>query len=148
MQYSKRGLQLTESFEGCRYVAYQDVRGVWTIGYGHTKGVEPGDVCTHAQAEAWLDEDTATAEVAVNRLVKVPLTQNEFDALVDFAFNCGVGALQGSTLLRLLNAGDDAKAAEEFERWTHAGGEVVAGLLRRRGAERDLFKQPDAGAAS
>ena len=144
MNYSDAGLDLTEESEGCRLIAYQDSVGVWTIGYGHTRGVVSGMTCTQAQAEAWLREDILSAIADVNRLVKVPLTQGEFDALVDFDFNLGGGALRGSTLLRLLNGGDHAGAAEQFERWDRAGGHVLAGLLRRRLAEEAEFK----GAAS
>jgi lysozyme len=98
--------------------------------------------CTQEQAEAWLLEDIALCEQDVNTHVEVPLTQGEFDALVDFAFNLGCGSLNGSTLLRLLNAGDFHGAAAEFEKWDHAGGKVVAGLLRRRQAERTEFNTP------
>ena len=140
MQYSKQGVALTERFEGVRLTAYQDQVGVWTIGYGHTRGVRPGDTCTLEQAQAWLLEDIAICEQDVNTHVKVPLTQGEFDALVDFAFNLGCASLNGSTLLRLLNAGDYHGAAAEFERWDHAGGKAVAGLLRRRQAEEAEFK--------
>lgn len=137
MNYSKKGLQLTERFEGCKLFAYQDSGGVWTIAYGHTRGVQAGMTCSPAQAEAWLLEDVAIAERNVNRLVRVPLTQGGYDALVDFEFN--TGALAGSTLLRVLNAGDYTGAAAQFERWIHAGGVVVAGLLRRRKAEAEEF---------
>ncbi len=140
MNYSEAGLELTEQSEGCRLVAYRDSAGVLTIGYGHTRGVVEGMTCTQAQAEAWLREDIHAAIADVNRLVKVPLTQGEFDALVDFDFNLGGGALRGSTLLRLLNDGDHAGAAEQFERWSKAGGHVLAGLLRRRLAEEAEFK--------
>jgi lysozyme len=140
MKYSKDGLHLTEQFEGCRLSAYQDSGGLWTIGYGHTAGVHPGMSCTQAQAEQWLAEDIAWAESQVNRLVRVALTQDEFDALVDFTFNCGVGNFIHSTLLALVNAGKMDQAAKEFERWDKAGGVVVAGLLRRRIAEEAEFR--------
>lgn len=139
MKYSKNGLQITEQFEGCRLVAYQDQVGVWTIGYGHTRGVHAGMTCTMAQAEAWLLEDVASAEADVNTHVAVPLTQGEFDALVDFTFNLGSGSFNGSTLLKLLNKGDYQDAAEQFARWDKAGGKEVAGLLRRRLAEKQEF---------
>jgi lysozyme len=139
MTYSKRGISLTEGFEGCRLVAYQDSKGVWTIGYGHTRGVFRGMTCTQQQAEAWLVQDIATAEYTVNRLVKIQLTQNEFDALVDFTFNAGAGNLAASTLLKRVNAGDIAGAADEFHKWDHAGGVELSGLLRRRIAEQELF---------
>jgi lysozyme len=138
--YSSNGLHLTEQFEGDRLVAYQDSKGVWTIGYGHTRGVVPGMTCTQAQADQWLAEDIAWAESEVNKLVHTPLlTQQEFDALVDFTFNCGCGNFDHSTLLKLVNAGDMAHAAEEFEKWDKCGGKVVAGLLRRREAEAAMF---------
>jgi lysozyme len=140
MKYSAQGLALTEKFEGVRLTAYQDQVGVWTIGYGHTRGVKPGDTCTEEQAQAWLREDIALCEQDVNTHVKVPLTQGEFDALVDFSFNLGCASLNGSTLLRLLNATDYHGAAAEFEKWDHAGGKVVAQLLQRREAEEQLFQ--------
>lgn len=139
MNYSRQGLDLTESFEGGRLVAYQDQVGVWTIGDGHTKGVTEGMTCTQAQAEQWLREDVAEAEAAVNRLVHIALSQEEFDALVDFVFNLGVGNFASSTLLKLLNARDIQGAIDEFDKWDRAGGVEVAGLLRRRQAERALF---------
>ena len=139
MTYSEEGLQLTEKFEGLRLTAYKDSVGVPTIGYGHTRGVAMGMTCTQEQAEQWLQEDVQIAVDAVNRLVTVELTQNQFDALVDFTFNLGVGSLQRSTLLKLLNAGNYSGAAGEFAKWNKAGGQVLAGLTKRRQAERDLF---------
>lgn len=143
MEYSKKGFALTESFEGCSLVAYQDIVGVYTIGYGHTRGVKAGDVCTREQAEAWLQQDIADAVQSVNDQVTVPLTQGQFDALVDFVFNLGDKAFEASTLLRLINAGDMEAATNEFEKWSRAGGKVVAGLLRRRQAEKEEFMAPD-----
>jgi len=140
MTYSKSGLALTESFEGVRPTAYQDVKGVWTIGYGHTLNVQPGDTCTPEQAEAWLAEDIAWAVRVVNAFVQRTVTQGIFDALVDFTFNLGSGSLQHSTLLMLVNQGNFAAAADEFQKWDHAGGVVVAGLLRRRIAEEQEFQ--------
>ncbi|VVB51679.1 Phage lysozyme [uncultured archaeon] len=139
MQYSKSGLQLTESFEGCKLVAYQDSVGRWTIGFGHTAGVQPGDTCTLEQAEAMLAADTAWAQAFVNHIVKMQLTQGEFDALVDFTFNLGSGNFSHSTLLTLVNQGNFSAAANEFQKWDKAGGVVVAGLLRRRVAEQNEF---------
>lgn len=140
MKYSKEGLQLTESFESCKLVAYPDVKGIWTIGWGHTGVlVVKGLTCTQAQADNWLLSDVASAEAAVNRFVHITINQHEFDALVDFAFNCGITAFAGSTLLKLLNKGDIQGAAHEFEKWDHAAGKVVAGLLRRRLAEEKEF---------
>lgn len=145
MDYSPDGLKLTESFEGCRLAAYLDSVGVPTIGYGHTHGVTMGMTCTQEQAEQWLQQDVQGAVQAVNKLVTVSLTQQQFDALVDFTFNLGTGALQHSTLLRLLNSGNYQGAAGEFEKWDKAGGEVLPGLLKRRLAERDMFNTPASG---
>jgi lysozyme len=139
MQYSKSGETLTESFEGCRLSSYQDQVGVWTIGYGHTRGVGPGMLCTPAQAEAWLIEDIQWASDTVNKYVTVVITQGEFDALVDFTFNLGANNFWHSTLLKLVNKGDFTAAANEFAKWDRAGGKVVAGLLRRREAEEAEF---------
>ena len=139
MEYSLDGLHLTESFESCRLQAYMDSAGVPTLGYGHTHGVTLGMTCTQDEAEQWLQQDIQVAAQAVNGMVTVALTQPEFDALVDFAFNLGTGNLQKSTLLRLLNAGDYKGAAAEFEKWDRAGGKVMAGLLRRRQAEEQMF---------
>lgn len=146
MQYSKTGLQLTEQFEGLRLKAYQDVRGIWTIGYGHTgPDVHVGMVITQGQAEALLAQDVQTAADAVNRLVTVQLTQGEFDALVDFVFNAGVGHFESSTLLKLLNQGDYAGAADQLDRWSYAGAVQIAGLLRRRQAETAEFTSDNTG---
>ena len=149
MQYTQAGINFTAGFEGRRLQAYQDSVGRWTIGDGHTLGVGPGLTCIDPQADAWLQEDLQGAVDAVNQGVDVPLTQDEFNALVDFAFNLGDHALLASTLLRLLNQGDYAGAAAQFQLWDHAGGQVVAGLLRRRLAERDEFLQtpPASGVA-
>ncbi len=137
--YSDRGYALTESSEGVRLTAYQDSVGVWTIGYGHTLGVKAGDVCTAAQADHWLHEDIAAVVACVNSLVTSRINQNQFDALVDFAFNLGCGALSRSTLLRHVNAERFVAARLEFSKWIYAGGEVLAGLVKRRAAEAALF---------
>ena len=106
MNYSQSGLKMTEQFEACRLDAYQDIKGIWTVGYGHTgPDVYPGLSITPLQAEQFLLNDIQNAVNCVNSLVTVPLTQGEFDALTDFAFNYGCGAFAGSTMLRLLNAG-------------------------------------------
>ena len=142
MKYSSNGQHLTQQFEadgGPRLVAYQDSKGIWTIGWGRTRGVVAGMTCLLSQAERWFLADIAWAESEVNRVVKVPLTQNEFDALVDFTFNCGACNFENSTLLKLVNADNMEAAALEFEKWDHCGGKVIAGLLRRRQAEERLF---------
>jgi GH24 family phage-related lysozyme (muramidase) len=133
------GLNLIKDFEGLRLNSYRDAVGVWTIGYGHTRTAGPGQRITNEQAIALLKQDVATFEKAVTSAVRVPITNNQFAALVSFAYNVGSGALNSSTLLRRLNAGDSNGAANEFLRWNRAGGQVLAGLTRRRVAERDLF---------
>ncbi len=140
MELSTAGLKFIESFEGCKLVGYLDVKGVPTNGFGHTgSDVYEGQVITQEQADAWLLQDVQNAVNHVNALVTVQLTQGEFDALCDFCFNCGCGAFAGSTMLRLLNAGDYKNAALEFAKWDKAGGQVVAGLLRRRQTEVQEF---------
>jgi len=143
MQYSKEGLHLTEGFEGCRLIAYPDPGtggDPWTIGYGHTgPDVHPGMTITLEQAEDLLAQDVKRAEADVNAKLTVKVNQEEFDALVDFAFNCGCGNLNNSTLLKKLNAGDFEGAAQEFLKWDMAAGHHMAGLLKRRQAEELLF---------
>jgi len=148
MSYSKNGLALTEEFEGLRLTAYQDSVGVWTIGYGHTgPDVHSGLTITQQQASDLLMKDVSKAVAAVNRLVTVPLTQNQFDALVDFTYNLGEGNLASSTLLRDVNAGNFQDAAAQFLRWDKAGGVELPGLKRRRQAEATLFAGEAAAAA-
>lgn len=140
MIYSKSGLTLTESFEGLRLDAYRDLKGILTIGYGHTgPDVVPGRQITQAQAESLLASDVESAASCVNASVTATLTQPEFDSLVDFVFNVGCKAFCKSTLRHLLNLGQYAEAADQFKLWSYASGQVVAGLLRRRLAERDEF---------
>lgn len=141
MEYSRKGLDLTERSEGCRLVAYQDSAGVYTIGYGHTKGVRKGDVITQAQAEAFLIADIQDAVHDIERLVRCKLTQGQFDALVDFDFNLGSANLASSTLLKKLNGGDYEGAGREFQRWNRAGGKILAGLTTRREEEAKLFHE-------
>ena len=144
MEYSKQGLALTENFESCRLIAYQDIKGIWTIGWGHTgPEVVEGLVWTQDQADSQLVMDLQRAESIVDTCVTVELTQGQYDALVDFAFNLGCNAERGSTLLRLVNENDMADAANEFAKWDHASGQVVAGLLRRRLAEKQEFLNGD-----
>lgn len=140
MKVSGAGIELIKRFEGVRLVAYLDSVGVPTIGYGHTKDVALGDTCSPEQAEEWLIEDCADAEKCINGAVTVPLTQHEFDALVSFVFNLGCGNFRKSTLLRRLNESDYDAAAQEFLRWDKAGGQVLAGLTKRRMAEARLFE--------
>jgi lysozyme len=141
MSYSKTGLALTESFEGCKLTAYQDVRGIWTIGFGHTgTAVHPSLTWTQAQADAQLSADIAWASNVVNALVTISITQGEHDGLTDLVFNIGAHAFATSTLLKKLNSGNIQGAIDEFDKWDHASGKVVAGLLRRRQAETALFE--------
>lgn len=139
MRTSQKGIDLIKKFEGCRLEAYKCPAGIWTIGYGHTKGVKDGQIITQEQAEEFLREDLRIFEQAVESCVKVPLSQNQFDALVSFCYNCGSGALKTSTLLRLLNEGKYKDASEQFLRWNKAGGKVLVGLTRRREEEREMF---------
>src|SRR6185369_5578424 len=123
MQYSKIGLkQLTEAFEKCRLVAYWDALGkVWTIGWGHTgPEVVEGLVWSQEQCDVQLLTDTQHAQDCVNASVWVPITQGEFDALVDFTFNVGCSAFLKSTMLKMINAGAYQTAAKEFEKWVYA----------------------------
>ncbi|WP_426808038.1 lysozyme [Pseudomonas sp. WOUb67] len=139
MRTSQRGLSLIKSFEGLRLQAYQDSVGVWTIGYGATRGVQSGMKVSKEQADRMLLNDIQRFEPEVERLIKVPLNQNQWDALMSFTYNLGAANLESSTLRRLLNAGNHAAAAEQFRRWNKAGGKVLAGLTSRRSAERALF---------
>lgn len=144
MQTSEKGIALIKQFEGCKLTAYQDSVGVWTIGYGWTqpvdgKPVRAGMTIKQETAERLLKTGLVSYESDVSRLVKVGLTQGQFDALVSFTYNLGARSLSTSTLLRKLNAGDYVGAADEFLRWNKAGGKVLNGLTRRREAERALF---------
>jgi len=137
---SEAGLDHIEQSEGVRYTAYLDTGGVWTIGVGHTgPEVVKGLRATDEQVRAWLEEDVLEAEDAVNRLVKVELTQNQFDMLVSFVFNVGEGQFKRSTLLRLLNQGDYEGAANELPKWKFDNGKMIQGLLNRRLEEQKIF---------
>jgi GH24 family phage-related lysozyme (muramidase) len=144
MRISDKVISLIKQFEGLRLTAYQDSVGVWTIGYGWTqpvdgKPIRPGMTIKEETAERLLRTGLVGYESDVSKLVKVKLTQGQFDALVSFAYNLGTRALSTSTLLQKLNAGDYAGAADEFPRWNKAGGKVLPGLTLRREAERALF---------
>lgn len=151
MRTSENGIELVKAFEGLHKVksdgnvrSYRCPAGRWTIGYGHTHGVRSGETITPEEAEDLLRKDLKDCEATVERMVKVDLTQNQFDALVSFVFNLGQGSFGSSTLLRKLNRGDYEGAAEEFTRWNKArvDGELKAqpGLTRRRTAEAALFE--------
>lgn len=139
------GIALIKEFEGIRLKAYPDPGtggAPWTLGIGTTFGITKGMTCTVEQAEAWLRRDLAVFENKVSRMVTVPLTDNQFSALVAFTYNVGPGNLLKSTLLKKLNAGDYAGAADQFGAWNKAAGRVLPGLTRRRQAERTLFLTP------
>jgi lysozyme len=139
LQISENGLNLIKQSEALRLDAYQDSVGVWTIGYGHISGVKENDRITEEQADAFLKADLETVEKCIANCVSVSLTQGQYDALCSFVFNLGCMALRNSTLLRKLNSGDDVGASEEFQKWSHAGGKVLAGLVTRRAKEAEMF---------
>ena len=144
MTFSSACLALTQRFEGCRLAAYRDEGGVLTIGWGHTGAdVVELAVWTQEQADLALLRDVTTAAAGVNAALKVSVSQDQFDALTDFAFNEGVGALAGSTLMRMLNAGNVGGAVAQFLVWDKVESEgslvVDAGLLARRQAEQAMF---------
>jgi lysozyme len=147
-QANLAALNLIKSFEGLRLSPYKDAVGVPTIGIGTIKypsgkSVSMSDpAITEDEALDYLHNDLKSAAQDVERLVTVPINDNQFGALCSFVYNLGAGALEHSTLLKLLNSGDVSGAAEQFLRWDHAGGKVLAGLTRRRQAERALFLHP------
>ncbi|MFJ2668739.1 lysozyme [Nocardia fluminea] len=136
-------MALIKGHEGVELEAYQDTGGVWTIGYGHTDGVKPGDQITQEQAGKYLKQDLADSEEAVRNLVKVPLTQNQFDAFVSFTYNVGSGGLENSDVLERVNAGDNAGARDAFSKFVYdSQGNKPDGLVRRRQGEANLFGTP------
>ncbi len=148
MNLSQRGLDLIKSFEGYHRrlpngdcIAYRCPANVLTLGYGCTKGIKPGMIWTEQQAQDALAKELVGHEQAVLRLVSVDLNQNQFDALVSFAYNCGNGALEKSGLLKKLNAGDFPGAQAEFMKWNKAAGKVLRGLSIRRAKEAALFAE-------
>ena len=139
MKLGERGTEILKYFEGCKLTAYQDSVGVWTIGYGHTKGVYDGMTITQDEAEQMLLTELEEYEGYIESMVTVPLTQNQFDALVVWIYNLGPTNFRNSTLLKELNAGNYNAAGQEITRWNKAGGKVLAGLVKRREAEAELF---------
>ena len=138
---STQGIEHAAEKEGLRLVAYPDpgTNGVpWTICYGHTRGVKPGMTATPEQCEQWLAEDLYVAEKAVQRRVKVPLTQGQYDALVSFVLNGGEGQFRTSTMLRLFNQGDYEGACNQFPLWVYANKRVLNGLVTRRTEEQAM----------
>ena len=145
MRTSQRGIDLIKEFEGYSERVYMCAGGKYTIGYGHTRGVEPGDTCTRDQAEEYLRMDVVEAEETIEALVKVPLTQNQFDALVSLVYNIGSGNFYDSTIRKVINC--KVRDPEEYRRawmmWVKSKGEVLKGLVRRREAELKLFSCND-----
>ncbi|MGB9154217.1 MAG: lysozyme [Alphaproteobacteria bacterium] len=135
------GIDLIKEFEGLHLTPYLCPGKIWTIGYGHTRTVRSGMQITQAQADQLLDEDLRLFERAVSRLVSVPLSDNQFSALVCFSFNVGAGNFESSTLLKLLNRGWYEQVPAQLMRWNRANGEVFGGLARRRAAESRLWNR-------
>ena len=140
MKISEEGLSLIKKFEGCELKAYQDSVGVWTIGYGHTKGVEEGQEITQDEAEDMLASELDEYEGYIRDMVECDLEQCQFDALVAWVYNLGPTNLRSSTMLKRLNANDLDDVPNQIKRWDKAGGKVLAGLVRRREAESLLFE--------
>lgn len=140
---TQQGLELIKHFEGFRAEIYHDTAGYPTIGYGHLirEGEDFAGGITEAQAEALLTKDVITAERAVLRLIDVPLTDGQFNALVSFTFNLGSGALQSSTLRRKVNREEHISVPHELLRWVFAGGRKLLGLVRRREAEAETYSR-------
>jgi len=146
MKTSGEGIALIKKFEGCRLNAYQCSAGVWTIGFGTTKGVKKGATCTQDEAEALLADDLFKFEKIIHKQVNVPLKQHQFDALVSWVYNLGGGNLSESTLLVRINDDTDSSRADipyQIKRWNRAGGKVLDGLVRRREAEALLWQNED-----
>lgn len=143
MNISQEGLSLIKKFEGCELKAYRCAANVLTIGYGSTKGVTEDMEITQEEAETLLQEEMHEYEGYINDMVKVPLEQHQFDAMVSWVFNLGSGNLSSSTLLRVLNEGKYEDVPEQILRWNKAGGKVLDGLVRRRTAESLLFEGKD-----
>ncbi|WP_321491922.1 glycoside hydrolase family protein [uncultured Desulfobacter sp.] len=140
---NKAGLDLIKKFEGFYAEAYLCPADVWTIGYGHTGDVKMGQVVTEPEAEQLLSKDLEVAGIAVQRYISVPLTDNQFSALVSFTFNLGAGSLKTSTLRKKLNQGNYDAVPPELARWVKTKGKTLPGLVRRRAAEGLFFMQPD-----
>jgi lysozyme len=140
MRINTAGLDLIKEFEGCKLQAYYDAVGRPTIGYGHTgEDVYIGKEITQLEANNLLYSDIREFEAQIALLIEHEVNDNQFSALVCFAYNLGANTLKHSTLLAKVNEGDFTAAADEFPKWTHAGGVELEGLVRRRAAERELF---------
>ena len=141
MKASESLVEKIKEFEGFSNTAYKCAGGVWTCGFGATKGITPTTRCTRSEAEQWLLRDIAPIEAYLNTIPEVN-TQGQYDALVDFAYNLGLGNLKSSTLLRKIKAGASTKdIQEQFRRWVYAGGKKLAGLVKRREWEAQRWAQ-------
>ena len=140
MKTSKNGINLIKKFEGCSLKAYKCPAGVYTIGYGHINNVKQGDNITQLQAETLLMFDLQIFEKEINNL-NLNLTQNQFDAIISFVFNIGIGNFKKSTMLKFLKAGHYPLAAGQFDRWVYQGKQKLSGLVKRRKAEKELFSR-------
>ena len=143
MKISNNGLELIKHFEGCVLNAYKCPAGVWTIGYGHTKDVQPGDEWSESHADHMLEVEMEEYEGYVNNSVTAPINQDQFDALVSWVYNLGGGNLNASTMLKVLNAGQYEEVPAQMMRWNKAGGKTLDGLIRRREAESLLFESKE-----
>jgi lysozyme len=143
MEISQEGIALIKKFEGCELEAYKCAAGVWTIGYGSTKGVKENDSISQEDADKLLMDELKEYESYVNDFVEVNLEQNQFDSLCSFCYNLGPQSLKSSTLLKVLNAKDYEGVPAQIKRWNKAGGKVLQGLVRRREAESLLFTDED-----
>ena len=143
MKISQEGLSLIKRFEGCRLKSYKCSANVLTIGYGHTSGVKETDTITQDEADKLLQEDVEQFEKYVDDNVTVELGQSQFDSLVAWTFNLGVGNLRESTMLKKLNNEDYKSVPSEMKRWNKAGGKTLDGLIRRREAESLLFENKE-----
>ena len=140
MKISKAGLDIIKQYEGCRLTSYKCPAGVWTVGFGWTEGVTPGMTITRAQAEELLTRGVVSYEKAVQDAIgDTKTTQNQFDAMVSLCYNIGPANFRKSTVVRQHKLGDYAAAADAFLMWNKAGGKVLAGLVKRREAERSLY---------
>ena len=140
MHISQEGIDLVKKFEGGRLTAYQCAAGVWTCGYGSTRGVQQGDVWSQEKAEIMLVDELEEYGAYVEDLVTVPLNQQQYDALTSWTFNLGPSNLKSSTLLQVLNKGDYDGVPQQIKRWNKVNGQVNDGLIRRRDAEALLFE--------
>ena len=134
MNTSENGINLIKKFEGCSLSAYKCPRGIWTIGWGHTAGVKQGDRITQEKADELLKKDLKVFEAHVSNIVKIPVTQNQFDALVSFCYNCGAANLR-----KLVSNRNAAQIAAAIPLYNKSGGKVLAGLVKRRAEEKSLF---------